>query len=150
MWIVVFALLPCVCALQCFKLFKITLLFVLKFVLYPCLFCSLPYTLVFLQFALQPCLCLEKSTSLKMSPPNICQWIWNKYHCVSPLRVRLNALHRFSRTRFVEEISTKYWRKSALYLKPIILLSINCQLVKTIGCIEYKHKLYIGSNVSTK
>ena len=45
MWILVFALLPCVCVTM-FKLFNVTLLFVLKFALYPCLFCSLRYTLV--------------------------------------------------------------------------------------------------------
>ena len=39
----------CVCVCVCvtmFKLFNVTLLFVFKFALYPCLFCSLCYTLV--------------------------------------------------------------------------------------------------------
>ena len=45
MWILVFALLPCVCVTM-FKLFNVMLLFVLKFALYACLLCSLRYTLV--------------------------------------------------------------------------------------------------------
>ena len=60
-WILVFSLLPCVCVclLQCWNYLTLRC----------CLFGSLRYSLVCfaacitLLFALQPCLCLEKSTT---------------------------------------------------------------------------------------
>ena len=81
MWILVFSLLPCVCVcVTMSKLFNVTLLFVLKFALQPCLFCSLRTLLFALQFALQPCLCLEKLTT------GFSKFVYeygNQFHCVA-------------------------------------------------------------------
>ena len=51
---------------------------------------------------------------LKCRPPNICLCKWSLVSMCSSLRARLNALRRFSHTRFVEEISAKYCRSGLM------------------------------------
>ena len=81
---------------------------------------------------------------LKCRPPNICLWKWSLVSMCSSLRARLNALRRFSHTRFVEEISTKYcWKwillRSLMY---ILLLSINWYIIGILGGRNSMPKVY--------
>ena len=60
------------------------------------------------------------------------------------LRARLSALRRFSHTRFVEEISTKYCQKWILLwsLMYILFLSINWYIIGILGGRNSMPKVY--------
>ena len=71
----------------------------------------------------------------------------------SSLQAGLNALRRFFHTRFVEEISTKYCRKSGIALKPYVIYLItqhkliNFQLVNTLYyCKHLAYRVNISVN----
>ena len=58
-------------------------------------------------------LIFKQESSAKMLRADICLWKSILVSLCSPLRARLNALRGFFQWRIFEEISAKYWRKSA-------------------------------------